>query len=773
MWKRLGTIVIKNRLPLLIVLFALTGIMGFFASKVKLSYEFAKAIPVDNPKYKEYKQFREKFGDDGNVLAVGVQTDKFFELATFSAYKHLQEQLKNVVDVEDVLGVPNSINLKKDSISEKLTAVQIFTDGIQTQASLDSAKNIFLNLPFYASLLYNAQTNAYLMGVRINKDSLNSPKRSQIVQGITEAVADFEKTAKIDVHLSGLPLIRTVVADRLQKEMKIFLIGSLLLSALILLIFFRSFSTMFLSLAVVILGVIWSLGVLQLCGYKISLLTALTPPLVVVIGIPNCIYFINKYHTSFLSSGDKQQSLVDMVSKMGIVTLFCNISAAIGFAVFAFTKSAVLQEFGVVAGISILLIFVISLILLPAVLSYLPAPKPAHTKYLDNKWLTEFLVKIENWVAHHQKPVYGITTVVLAFSIAGIFRLNTVAFIVDDLPKKDKIYLDMKFFEKNFKGVMPLEIVVDTKKRNGLAGMRSLAVFEKVDSLSQYISAQKDMSRPLSLAEGLKFAKQAFYEGDSVNYQLPNSFDGAFVGEYLRPNKNDSGRKNNFSKMLSSFMDSSRQTTRISVNMADVGTEQLPIVLKGINERAGQLFDTSRFKVQLTGTSITFLEGSSFIISGLKESIGWAFLLISLCMLYLFKSARILICSLIPNIIPLVITAGVMGWAGVPLKPSTVLVFSVALGIAIDITIRFLVNYKQELPTYGNNIQQTVAATIQNTGLSIVYTSLVLIAGFVIFCFSSFGGTIALGWLTSVTLLVATITNLVLLPVLLLHLRKK
>ena len=331
----------------------------------------------------------------------------------------------------------------------------------------------------------------------------------------------------------------------------------------------------------------------------------------------------------------------------------------------------------------------------------------------------------------------------------------------------------MKFFEKNFKGVMPLEIVVDTKKRNGLAGMRALSVFEKVDSLSQYIVAQKEMSRPLSLAEGLKFAKQAFYEGDSVNYRLPNSFDGAFVGEYLRPSKNDSGRKNNFSKMLSSFMDSTRQTTRISVNMADIGTKQLPIVLQGVSERASQLFDTSKFKVQLTGTSITFLEGSSFIISGLKESIAWAFLLISLCMLYLFKSARILICSLIPNLIPLVITAGVMGWVGVPLKPSTVLVFSVALGIAIDITIRFLVNYKQELPTYENNIQLTVAATIKNTGLSIVYTSLVLIAGFIIFCFSSFGGTIALGWLTSVTLLVATITNLVLLPVLLLNLRKK
>jgi hypothetical protein len=362
---------------------------------------------------------------------------------------------------------------------------------------------------------------------------------------------------------------------------------------------------------------------------------------------------------------------------------------------------------------------------------------------------------------------------VLIFSVAGIFRLKSVAFIVDDLPRTDKIYTDLKFFEQNFKGVMPLEIVVDTKKRYGLAGLKALTVFGKIDSLSQYISEQKEMNRPLSIAEGLKFARQAFYDGDSANYMLPNSFDGAFVGEYLRPNKADSGGKNNFAKMLSGFMDTARQSTRVSVSMADIGTARLPVLLKGIQDKADQLFDTAQYHVELTGTSITFLEGSKYIVNGLKESVFWAFLLIAVCMLYLFRSVRILLCSLVPNLIPLVITAGIMGWMGVPLKPSTVLVFSVALGIAIDITIRFLVNYKQELPTYHNDVVITVRATIKNTGLSIVYTSLVLIAGFIIFCGSSFGGTKALGWLTSVTLLVATLTNLVLLPVLLLLTQKK
>jgi uncharacterized protein len=779
MWQRLGAWVIKNRVVLLIALVIGTGIMGYFASKVKLSYEFAKAIPTDNPKYIAYQAFKQKFGDDGNLLVVGIKTNKLFELNTFKAYQSLQNTLKKLPNVQDVLSIPTSINLQKDVLTEQLSAYKIFADSIALQADLDAAKNVFLNLPFYKSLLYNADSSAYLMGVRINKDTLNSARRTQIIADINTAVNEFTTSTKIETHLSGLPLIRTQIADRVKDEMKYFLFGSLLLSALILLLFFRSVSTTLLSLTVVIFGVIWSVGLMYLFGYKISLLTALIPSLVVVIGVPNCIYFLNKYHTNYIQSlvtdavAKKKNALIDMVSKMGVVTLFCNITAAIGFAVFAFTKSAILKEFGVVAGISIMIIFFISFILLPAVLSYLPPPKASQTKYLNNKWITAFLLKLEGWVLNHKKAVYIGTAAVLAFAIVGIFKLKSVTYIVDDLPKTDKIYTDLKFFENNFNGVMPLEIVVDAKKPNGL---RKPGVFEKIDSLSQYIAAQKGMNKPLSLAEGFKFLYQGFSGGDSLAYAFPNE---AIVSKGLSEIRKqfkgeDSTVKNNaVGKMFVPFIDSTMQYTRISVSMADVGTKELPSILNGIENRANELFDTAEHKVQLTGTSITFLEGSQFIINGLKESIFWAFLLIALCMLYLFKSVRILVCSLLPNVIPLIITAGVMGWVGVPLKPSTVLVFSVALGIAIDITIRFLVNYKQELPMYGNNVVETVKATIKNTGLSIVYTSLVLTAGFIIFCVSGFGGTKALGWLTSLTLVVATITNLVLLPVLLIGLKKK
>jgi uncharacterized protein len=773
MWKNLAKWILRNRLTLLISLFIVTITMLYFALKVQLSYDFARAIPIDNPKYKEYLEFKQKFGEDGNLLTIGFVKEDLFKVDFFNALIDFQNDLKKTSGVEDIISVSTAINLVKDVETQKLIPVPLFKGKLSSQAELDSLKSVFLNLPFYKGLMYNPDSKAWLIGVRLAKGIISSKKRDKVVPELSAKIAAFAKVQNIEIHQSGLPLIRSSLAIRISSEMEYFLVASLLLSAIILFLFFRSFSSSILSLIVVLIGVIFSLGSMYLFGFKITLLNGLIPPLVVVIGVPNCIYFLNKYHTAYLRLGNKNEALIEMVSKMGIVTLFCNISAAIGFIVFAFTKSIILKEFGIIAGLNIMLLFFISFILLPSALSYLPPPKKKHLKYLTNKWLSKMLVRIEVWVFDHKKAIYVVTGIVMVFSIAGLFRLKSEGFILDDLPKSDVLYKDLKFFETHFKGVMPLEILVDTKKKNGLSGIKALAVFEKVDAFSNEISQHPQMSRPLSIAEGMKFAKQAFYDGDVNNYIMPNSFDGAFVSDYLKSKKDTTKSVTGFQRIMLAFMDSNRQVTRISVNMADVGSKRLPEMLDSLQKKSALYFDSSKFDIHFTGTSVTFLEGSRFIINGLRDSIIWAFLLISLCMLYLFRSFRILVCSLIPNLIPLVFTAGVMGWVGVPLKPSTVLIFSVALGIAIDVTIRFLVNYKQELPIHNGDVKETVIQTLRNTGISIVYTSLVLIAGFVIFVFSGFGGTQSLGWLTSLSLLIATITNLVLLPVLLLAMGRR
>ena len=746
--------------------------MGWKASKVQLSYDFTRALPTDNHKYRDYQAFLKKFGADGNTMVIGIESEKFYSTSFFNEVGALHQRLKNIPGVIEILSIPEMVNLINDSVKHTFVPVKIFNYPFSSQQSLDSARIVFENLPFYRRLFYNfplgqfpdSLTHSYLMGVNVNKDTINSKSRTRLINAVLQQVGVFEKKVNTKVHSSGLPFIRTTIGNRIKDEMNFFLIGSLILSAITLFIFFRSVSATVMSLLVVGMGVIWSLGTIVLLGYKITLLTALIPPLVVVIGIPNCIYFLNKYHTVFREINDKEKALITMVGRMGIVTLFCNIAAAIGFAVFALTHSDLLREFGAVAGINIMALFLISLIFIPAVLSYLPPPKTKHTRYLDNKFLEKILIKIERWAFYHAKWVYGFTGVITLLAVLGIFRIKSEGFIVDDLPKNDKVYTDLKWFEQNFGGVMPLEIIIDTKKKKGIFRIKTI---EKMEELLTYIAANPATARPLSYVEGLKFAKQAYFDGDSRSYSIPYESDLLFMAPYLQA-KGDSlaSSGKGLTKLMNSFMDSAKQMARISVNMKDVGSAKLPILLKDFEQKANELFDTASYHITFTGSSISFLEGSAFIIKGLKESIFWAFLLITLCMLYLFRSFKILICSLIPNLVPLVITAGVMGWAGIALKPSTVLVFSVALGIAIDVTIRFLINYKQELPHYNQQVSQTLVQTIRHTGISIIYTSLVLIAGFIIFCWSDFGGTKALGWLTSLTLVVGTLTNLILLPVL-------
>ena len=813
MWHKIAAFIIKFRIALLISLLAATAIMGYFASQVKISYEFTSAVPTDNPKYVEYQNFRKQFGEDGNLMVIGVKTKDFFTPAFFNDYAMLARQLAKVDSVENVLSIPGAITLIKDTATQKLTPHPIA--GEPPFANIDSIKQTFLNLPFYKGFLYNNRdTPAYMMAVRISKIVLNSAKRADVIKRIVSLGDEFGKKHNVEMHYSGLPLIRTEMATKVQTEMRLFLILSFVLTAVILVIFFRSFTAVLSSMLVVAIGVVWSIGTIVLLGYKITILTALIPPLVVVIGIPNCVYLLNRYHYEYNRNPNKMKSLLRMVDRMGIVTFFTNLTAAIGFGVFFFTKSTLLKEFGLVAGINILALFLISLVFIPAFFSFLPPPKGKHTSYLDNGWITKLLDRITDWVFDHRVWIYSFTIIVCIFSAIGVMKLKNDAHIVDDLPTSDKVFLDLKFFESNFRGVMPLEIVVDTKKKNGVL---SLDVLGKIDKIADSIQKYPEIGKPVAITEGIKFANQAYFGGDTANYEVPGDMlQAAFIMPYLRTGKGDDNSM--FNKLLHSFIDKDKQKARISVNMADIGSRRLPALLDSIQFEIIRVLDTGRYNitfmdttviapvtynlephwpfivksnvtrlspvlpkfdstkksidVTFTGTTVTFLEGSKFIVNSLRDSLILAFIIIFSCMVALFRSWRILLISIVVNIVPLLITAGLMGWVGIRIKPSTVLVFSVALGITIDVTIRFLVNFKQELARHDDSIADTVHRTIHDTGLSIIYTSLILTAGFGVFILSQFDGTKALGYLTSITLLLAMVTNLVLLPALLLWMDK-
>ncbi len=728
-----------------------------------MTYGISRIIPIDHPIYKDYVKFKQQFGQDGNVMVLGVQTSNIFQLDFFNRWYEFGNEIKNVEGIEDIISVAHVISITKDQEKKKFKIDPIFPGGLTTQHELDSLKDIFLSLPFYKGVIYNEETNASLMAITFNRKMLDSKKRIGIVNEIAQLTADFSKRNNVEIHESGLPFLRNYRTTQIASELKLFLFLALIITAILLFLLFKSLYPVFFPMLVVVIGVIWSIGLIVMLGYKITLLTGLVPALIVVIGIPNCIYFLNKYHGEFKKHKNKIKALSRVIEKIGHITFFTNLTTAIGFTVFYLTRSKMLEEFGSVAGLSLAVLFLISLILIPVVFSFLPPPNVRQTIHLDNILLNKTLHFSNYLVNNHRRKIYIFTSIVLLMAIFGMFRLNVKGFIFDDIPFESKPYKDLKFFEGNFRGVMPFEVIVDTKKKGGV---QKLSALRKIDEVQTLLSSHDIFSKPLSLVDGQKFCRQAFYNGNPGQYRLPNELEKSFINKYLSSIKDQRN-------LINSFVDSNKQIARISVQIADIGSEGMPLLLDTLRPRIESILDTGSYNVSITGTSIIATEGYNYLFRGLLNSVAFALLLIALIMVYLFRSWKMLLFSLVPNLIPLIITAAIMGYFNIYLKPSTVLIFSIAFGISVDFTIHFLARFHEEYGRHNWDIKRTVTTSLHENGVSMIYTALTLFFGFIIFTVSDFGGTFSLGLLTSITLVVATFTNLVLLPSLLMSFEKQ
>ena len=750
-------------MAMLIILALLTAVMVFFSFRVKLSYETAKILPDDDSTLVAYNNFKQKFGEDGSVMIIGFQSKDLFKYELFSHWYDLTQEVKNMEGIQEVVSTARSFHVVRNDSLQRLDFKPILSHRPTSQAEVDSVRTKLMELPFYDGLLYNKDADVTVMAITLDQNKINTKGRIEIVQQIKQMGDKFAADNNITLHYSGLPYIRTAVTAKVVSEMKLFLILALIITASILLFFFRSFFPVLFPMLVVMMGVVWSFGTLAILGYKITILSSLIAPLIIVIGVPNCILLLNKYQQEYAKHGNQAKALSRMISKIGVTTFFANVTTAIGFLVFYFTHSAILQEFGVTAALNVMLTYLISMILIPVVFSYLPPPNPKQIRHLDRKGITFILDKIDTWVHRYRKRFYLIVVIVVGISIYGITKMTTIGFVVDDLPKKDVIYTDLKFFEKNFRGVLPFEVSVDTKKPGGALALQNLY---KINRLQKIFAGYPVFSEPVSIAEGIKFSYQGLNDGDPKRYIIPNV-------EELARLKNYSGTAKGNERMFRSIIDSTRQTTRISIQVADIGSIKMKKLLAEIRPRVDSVFDPKEYDVTLTGNSIIFLKNNDYLQINLRESVILAIVLIGLLMFILFLSARMILIALIPSLVPLVITAGIMGFAHIPLKPSTILIFSIAFGIASDGTMYFLTKYRQELKRHAGSISKTVSLTIQETGVSMVYTAVILFFGFFIFTASNFGGTSALGVLISVTLLIAMFSNLIFLPALLLSLEKR
>lgn len=765
MWKYFSGILLRNKLIFTLGVLLLTAFMGYEASKMELSYEFAKILPDDDSTFINYQNFKKKFGEDGNVMVMGFEDKNLFQLEKFRDWYELNKNLKNIEGVKDILSLPTLFRLVKNDSLNKFEFLALIKNPITTQFEVDSFKKEILAAPFYEGIIYNKETGANLVAITFKKKDLDSKRRLDMVKEIRALGDAFSQKYGVDMHYSGMPYIRSTLMTKVRAEMTLFLTLAVIVTAIILWLFFRTFSTVFFSLIVTIIGVIWSIGIMQLFGYRITVLSGLIAPLIMVIGLPNCIFLINKYQSEFSAHGNKIKALARTIETIGVTLFLANITTAIGFAVLYFTKSSMLVEFGVVAAISVLATYFITLILIPVILNLLPSPKAKHTKHQEGKRINKALELIDHLVQQRRATIYITTTIVTVIALLGMTYIDMNGYVVDDLPEKDPVYTDLAFFEKNFKGVLPFEISIDTKKPNGLFADNARALY-KIKRLQGVFAEYPIFSKPISIVEAVKYSYQAYKGGKPKFYKVPGVDDLKAVSEYT----GSLGGQNN---KLKTFIDSSKQTTRVSYQAADIGSKKMKELMKELRPKIDSIFDPKEYNVNLTGHSLVFLKSNDYLLSNLLESLLIEIVLIAIVGIALFRSVRIIILSKLPCLIPLIITAGVMGFLDIRFKPSTILIFSIAFGISSDGTIYFLTKYRQELKKHGKTAAEAISAAIYDTGLSMIYTSIILFCGFAIFAASSFGGTAAMGVLVSLTLLMSMFTNLILLPAILLSIHRK
>ena len=764
-WTKVAGIILRNRYLVLLGIAIITALLASQMKYMKFSYTEANLLPENHEANIEYNKFLEVFGEEGNLVILGIKDSTVFTPKKFNAWNSLVNKFDDLEEIDFTLSIADVQKLKADRKQRKFILEPLYENEPSTTEEVQTIKKqLFEKLPFYDNLLFNKETGTLQTAIYIKKEIINTPKRRDFIfNTLIPIIEKFEDHHNVDVRISGMPYIRTLNAQNIQDEIILFVGGALLITAVIFFFFFRSYRATFITLLVVMVGVTWAFGFIGLFRFEITVLSALIPPLIIVIGVPNAVFLINKYQQEIKKHGQQAKALQRVISKIGNATLMTNITTASGFATFVFVKSSLLREFGILASVNIVSIFILALLIIPIIYSFMPLPKKKHLNHLERRWIENVVNWMEQTVKNQRIAIYFATVLVIVLGIIGVYKIRVSGSLIEDMPKSMGFYKDIKFFEKEFGGIMPLEIFIDTKKEKGVM---KLSTLKKMDELNETIETFPELSKPISVVNLVKYSKQAYYKGNPKYYQLPTSQEQSYIFSYTKNSNSDAG-------MLNTFVDSTGRYARITTFMKDIGTDKMDVIQERLKAVIAKEFPAEKYSVSITGKALVFIKGTNYLINNLVFSLSLAILLIALFMAWMFRSPQMILISLIPNILPLLITAGLMGFLDIPIKPSTILVFSIAFGISVDDTIHFLAKYRQELMSNKWKIKPSVYAALRETGVSMFYTSIVLFFGFLVFTLSSFGGTIALGGLVSVTLLLAMVSNLLLLPSLLLTFEKK
>lgn len=718
------------------------------ASQIGTDFNLEGFYPKDDIVIENYQILEDEFGRDDNIILIGIKTDTLFSKDVLTDLYHITEQLKTLNYLEEVHSIWSAENIESTDGRIHFEPYLSYTD--LDLVDMDHLKNRMTSDPMLEGFLLNRAGNATAIALRID-DALNSyPVRNIIIDSMNQILDEYRH--KYQFHISGIPYFRNQYVNMLNSEIISYILLSSVLIVLLLWVLYRTIWGVLFPMIIVWTTLLFTIALIHLSGGNLEIMSSTIAPILLCVGVADAVHMISKYDDARESGKRKNFSIMEMMVTLGSATLLTSITTAVGFASLMSSSVVPMKMFGLYSAGGVLIAYIVTIFFLPAVLRISGKKRVVHEKSGSfYPFVNHALQKLSALNRLHYKKVLAAAVIITLIFSAGIHRLNVNGKIFDDVSEETSLMQDSRFFSENISSQFPLEFVINTDEPDGVF---SADLMQRLIQFEEILLSYPEIRRVSGLHTLIREIHHVLIEDDHNSVTNFPDTDEAIAQYTLLLEMNDSDE-------LYRLVDFDYSMLRVTSFTDDAGSNRINEIRDELEIEIRSLFP--EVDVVTTGTTIL----SADLVDKIVYSLAWSILLaisaITLIMTLLFKNVRLIIIALIPNIIPLLIVAGMMGFMNVDIKPSTAVIFTIALGIAVDDSIHYLARFRIEYLKRGSLFPALSVTTIR-TGRAIVITSLILIAGFGTLMTSVFTSTAMMGLLVCTTIFAALIADLFVLP---------
>lgn len=745
--RRFANFIIDHPKPILFVFGILVLSALYPALSIRTDFNLENFFPKHDPTIKDYEYLEQEFGRDDNIIMVGFKDDSLLSPSVLTDLRSIVDSVETIPLVTEVRSLWSAENIQGDGA--RLEFDPYLRDANLGTVSTDSLRNELTSDSFVEGFLVNDKATVTAFYLEITDDQNNFETRRQIIQRLNDTLNQYRH--KYDFKLSGIPYYRNQYINYLNDEIAFYITLSSLLIVLLLWVLYRSTLGVLFPMMIVWLTILFTLAIMQLTGGYFEVMSSTIAPILLCVGIADSIHMISKYDDARVDGLNKRQSITEMLLTLGSATFLTSITTAIGFGTLMTSNIVPMKRFGIYTAVGVMVAFTITITFLPSVLSITGDRKIFRDKsaYLFDFFRT-LLQKISRFNQRNYKKIVVGTLLFTLVLGSGMLILKVNGKVFDELGPSTQPIKDAEFISQNLTPPFPMEFVINTGSENEIMEPEFL---QKVEELTRHLEQYPEVDRVISINTLLKEVHQAMAPEQYKDQPLPQ--DEQLIAQYILL------LEFNESDILPRFSDFSYQRIRIATNVYDVGSYQINKLQESLQSYLEENFPDS--EVTLTGSTILSADLNGKIVNSLFKSILLAFALISIIMAVLFRNVRMVLISLIPNILPLLMVAGFMGFTGIDIKASTAVIFTIAFGIAVDDSIHYLARVRVEMKR-GRSLSKALHYTTVKTGKAIIVTSVILMVGFGSLLTSVFISTVYMGLLVGLTVLTALLCDLFLLP---------